>query len=132
MSPSSSTTSAPKPWAYLPGEVWWVSFDPSVGPEVIKTRPAVVVSMPFIATLDLRVVVPILTRKDTHAGYPWLIPVTPSGTSGWDRPGSADTSQLKSLSRKDRFKTPAGRLSPEDLAEVYAGIRLCLGLTDAG
>ena len=26
------------------GEVWWVSFDPSVGGEIRKTRPAVVVS----------------------------------------------------------------------------------------
>ena len=49
-----------------------------------------------------------------------------------DRLGSADTSQLKSVSRKDRFKSPLGRLSPEDLVEVYAGIRLCLGLTDNG
>ena len=26
------------------GEVWWVSFDPSVGGEVRKTRPAVIIS----------------------------------------------------------------------------------------
>ena len=131
MSPSSSTDS-PKPWAYLPGEVCWVNFDPSVGPEIMKTRPAVVVSVPFVAALDLRIVVPILTRKDDHGDYPWLIPVAPSAANGLDRLGSADTSQLKSLSRKDRFKSPTGRLSAEDLAEVYAGIRLCLGLTDAG
>ncbi len=131
MSPSSSSDS-PAPWAYLPGEVWWVSFDPAVGPEVIKTRPAVVVSVPFVAALDLRVAVPILTRKDTHGGYPWLVPIAPTAANGLDRLGSADTSQLKSLSRRDRFKTPLGRLSPEDLTEVYAGIRLCLGLTDNG
>jgi mRNA-degrading endonuclease toxin of MazEF toxin-antitoxin module len=28
----------------LRGEVWWVSFDPSLGGEVRKTRPAVIVS----------------------------------------------------------------------------------------
>ena len=103
-----------------------------VGPEIVKIRPAVVVSMPFVATLDLRIVVPILTRKDSHGGYAWLIPIAPSATNGMDRLGSADTSQLKSVSRKDRFKSPLGRLSPEDLVEVYAGIRLCLGLTDNG
>jgi mRNA interferase MazF len=28
----------------LRGEVWWVDFDPSLGGEVQKTRPAVIVS----------------------------------------------------------------------------------------
>ena len=26
------------------GEVWWVAFDPAVGSEIRKTRPAVIVS----------------------------------------------------------------------------------------
>ena len=26
------------------GEVWWVAFDPSIGGEIRKTRPAVIVS----------------------------------------------------------------------------------------
>jgi mRNA-degrading endonuclease toxin of MazEF toxin-antitoxin module len=28
----------------LRGEVWWVDFDPSLGGEIQKTRPAVIVS----------------------------------------------------------------------------------------
>jgi len=28
----------------LRGEVWWVDFDPSLGVEIQKTRPAVIVS----------------------------------------------------------------------------------------
>ena len=28
----------------LRGEVWWVNFDPSLGGEIQKTRPAVIVS----------------------------------------------------------------------------------------
>jgi mRNA interferase MazF len=28
----------------LRGEVWWVDFDPSLGSEIRKTRPAVIVS----------------------------------------------------------------------------------------
>jgi len=130
MSPSSSTDFTPP--AYLPGEVWWVSFDPAVGPEIKKVRPAVVVSAPHTLELDVRVVVPIRERKDWHARFSLLIPIDPSPTNGVTKDGSADTSQMKSVSRVDRFKGFRGRLSPEDLAEVYAGIRLCLGLTDAG
>ena len=130
MSPSSSTNFTPP--AYLPGEVWWVSFDPAAGPEINKVRPAVVVSIPQTLELDIRVVEPIREWKDWHARFPLLIPITPSATNGVTKNSSADTSQLKSVSRVDRFKGFRGRLSPEDLAEVYAGIRLCLGLTDSG
>ncbi len=107
-------------------------FDPAVGPEIKKVRPAVVVSVPLVLELDVRVVVPIRERKDWHARFPLLIPVSPTTTNGVTKDSSVDTSQLKSVSRTDRFKGFLGRLSPEDLAEVYAGIRLCLGLTDAG
>lgn len=75
---------------------------------------------------------PILERKDSHAQYPWLIPLLPSPDNGLSKLSTADTSQVKSLSRANRFKGFAGHLSPADLAEVYAGIRLCLGLTDSG
>ncbi|WP_327519023.1 type II toxin-antitoxin system PemK/MazF family toxin, partial [Pseudomonas coronafaciens] len=34
----------PRICAMLRGEVWWVEFDPSVGSEIKKTRPAVIVS----------------------------------------------------------------------------------------
>ena len=31
-------------WPMKRGEVWWVKFDPAVGSEVRKTRPALIVS----------------------------------------------------------------------------------------
>jgi len=43
------------------GEVWLVQFDPKVGEEIGKMRPAVVVNDPNIGALPLRIVVP-LTR----------------------------------------------------------------------
>jgi mRNA interferase MazF len=45
------------------GEVWDIRFDPSVGAEIQKIRPAVVISLDSIGRLPLRIVVPITEWK---------------------------------------------------------------------
>jgi mRNA interferase MazF len=40
-------------------EVWLVNFDPSVGAEIRKTRPAVVTNIAGIGRLPLQIVVPL-------------------------------------------------------------------------
>ena len=45
----------------LRGEVWWVEFDPSVGSEIRKTRPAVIVSNDTANRYTERVVVVPMT-----------------------------------------------------------------------
>ncbi len=52
------------------GEVWMVRFDPSVGAEIQKLRPAVVVNVPEVGRLPLRIVVPITDWKSTYAALP--------------------------------------------------------------
>jgi mRNA-degrading endonuclease toxin of MazEF toxin-antitoxin module len=34
----------PRTWSMKRGEVWWVEFDPSIGTEIRKTRPVVIMS----------------------------------------------------------------------------------------
>ena len=52
------------------GEVWWVAFDPAVGSEVRKRRPAVIVSNNAANRHLSRVVVVPLTSRTEHV-YPW-------------------------------------------------------------
>ncbi len=46
------------------GEIWMVRFDPSVGAEIRKIRPAVVVSLDNVGRLPLRIVVPLTDWQD--------------------------------------------------------------------
>jgi mRNA interferase MazF len=41
------------------GEVWLINLDPTVGAEIRKTRPAVIVNDDAIGALPLRVIVPL-------------------------------------------------------------------------
>ena len=47
------------------GEIWLVDFDPSIGSEIRKVRPALVVSLDSIGRLPLRLVVPIVVDPNS-------------------------------------------------------------------
>lgn len=45
------------------GEIWLVNLEPTIGAEIRKTRPAVVVSSDFIGKLPLKLVVLLPIQK---------------------------------------------------------------------
>jgi mRNA-degrading endonuclease toxin of MazEF toxin-antitoxin module len=52
------------------GEVWLVQFNPSVGAEIQKVRPAVVLSVDGVGLLPLRIVVPVTDWKPALPFFP--------------------------------------------------------------
>ncbi len=114
--------------SYLRGEVWLANFNPAIGSEIRKTRPAVIISDPNIGRLPQRIVVPI-TEWDAHyAAYPWFVRIVPSKASGLSKESGADAFAVKSISVK-RFVRRLGRLNDRDLEEIAAAIALCVGFS---
>lgn len=107
------------------GEVWDVQFDPSVGAEIQKVRPAVVVSDSAIGRLPLRIIVPITEWKSSYANYPWLINLQPKNTNGLTKESGADAFQIKSVSIS-RFVTRRGRLADAEMDDIASAIALCV------
>jgi hypothetical protein len=65
------------------GEVWLVNLDPTIGDEIKKVRPVVVVSRDAIGVLALRVVVPVSAWHDLSCCcWPCVWPPRPA----WRRP----------------------------------------------
>lgn len=103
------------------GEVWWVAFDPSVGGEIQKTRPALIVSNNGAnIALNRLIVVPLSTQ--TTKVYPGQAMVTLNG-----QPSKAMADQLTTASKK-RLRSKLGKLSPSDVAAVEGAILLHLGM----
>src|SRR5262245_40572103 len=107
------------------GEVWMVDFDPSVGAEIRKVRPAVV-SVDTVGRLPLRIVVPVTDWKPQYAQFPWFveIPVTPD--NGLVKDSGADAFQCKSVS-ESRFVRRLGEVRPDQLDAIASAIALCVG-----
>jgi len=108
------------------GEIWSVQFDPQVGQEIGKIRPALVISSNSVGRLPLRIVVPITDWKPPYAGYPWFVHLAPTGTNGLTKESGADAFQVKSVAIA-RFKTRRGRVPAKILNEVAAAVALCVG-----
>jgi len=103
------------------GEVWWIAFDPSVGGEMQKTRPAIIVSNNGAnAALNRFVVVPLTSQ--TAKVYPGQAMVTLNG-----EPRKAMADQLTTASKK-RLRSKMGELSSSDISAVEAAILLHLGI----
>lgn len=103
------------------GEVWWVSFDPSLGGEIQKTRPAVIVSNDSANSILNRVVVVPLTSKVAKL-YPGEAFVTLNGEK---RKAMAD--QIMTTS-KLRLRNLMGSLAPKDMTAIENAILLHLAM----
>jgi mRNA interferase MazF len=62
------------------GEIWLVNLDPTVGSEIRKSRPCVIVSPPELNTHLRTIIVAPMTSKGFAA--PFRVPVTHAGTKG--------------------------------------------------
>jgi len=109
------------------GDIWLINLDPTVGAEIKKTRPAIIVNDDAIGILPLKIIVPITEWKDKYAVAPWMIRLNPDAENGLDKPSAADTFQVRSLSQA-RFVQKLGKLSGVSMEKIAKALALVLSI----
>lgn len=103
------------------GEVWWVNFDPSIGGEIRKKRPAVIISNNASNKFLNRIqVVPL--SKNMEKLYPSEAAVVFEGNES-----KAMADQLATVSKARLFRR-AGVLSQEDMHKIEEAIKIQLAI----
>ena len=109
------------------GEIWLIDLEPTVGAEIRKTRPAVIVNSDALGKLPLSIIVPITDWKDHYSVAPWMVQIKPNNANGLSKVSSADCFQMRSVSQT-RFVKKLGVLESEIFKDIVEGLSAVLEL----
>ncbi len=107
------------------GDVWLITLDPTVGAEIEKTRPCVVVNDDSLGKLPLKMIVPITDWKDHFVIAPWMVKIEPTKGNGLKKDSAADCFQLRSISDL-RFVRQIGRLDDSLVEQIRNALSMVL------
>ena len=104
------------------GEIWEINLSPTIGAEIKKKRPAVIINDDAIGILPLKVIVPITEWKDRYHGAIWLVRIEPNNENMLKKQSAIDTFQIRSISTM-RFIRMIGKVPSKTLAEIKTAIK---------
>ena len=108
------------------GQIWWVDLDPTVGSEIQKPRPCVIVSSDAIRKLPVRIVVP-LTGSTPSKNSLFHVPIeindaiSLDGLAGLTKDSVANILQIRCVS-DERFKEYLAEMSADKMEEITHAI----------
>jgi mRNA interferase MazF len=107
------------------GEIWLVELNPTLGEEIQKTRPAVVVSSNMFNSVRLRIVVPITSWQPKFVDRAFMVKIAATSENGLNRDSAGNTLQIRSIST-ERFVRCLGQVASEALEEILSGLIICV------
>ena len=107
------------------GEIWQVNFDPTIGAEIQKTRPAIVISSDAVGSLPIKLVTPVTTWDSTFVGKIWLVKISPDASNGLTQDSAVDTLQIRCVDVR-RFIRKIGSVSPIVMEDIAAAVAIVI------
>ena len=104
------------------GDIWIVNLDPTVGSEIKKKRPAVIVNSDDIGKLPLKVIAPITDFKPHYISVPWFVKLEPHRKNGLKNSSVIDTFQVRSVD-ESRLIEKIGNISESEIEAVKEALK---------
>jgi len=109
------------------GEIWLVNLDPTVGAEIRKKRPCVILNDDSIGVLPLKVIAPITDFKKKFEIVPWMVKLVPDKVNNLGKVSVIDTFQVRAVAR-ERLVKRTGEISREDLERALNALKIVFGM----
>jgi len=109
------------------GEIWMINLDLTIGAEIKKTRPAIIVSDDSLGKLPLKIIVPITDWKERYEIAPWMIKIEPNSKNGLAKDSSADCFQVRSV-LQERFVKKIDNISGIIADKIKVGLSRVLSI----
>ena len=103
-------------------EIWLIDLEPTIGAEIKKTRPAIIVNDDALGRLPLKIIVPLTDWKENYAIAPWMVKITPDRINNLSKDSSADCFQVRSLS-ENRFVRRIGTVNTEAMDKLKIALK---------
>ena len=107
-------------------EIWVVNLDPTIGTEIKRTRPCVIVNDDTVGVLPLKIIVPITDYKDKFKDVPWMVTLTPGHENGLDKKSVIDLFQVLSVVA-ERLVKRVGMIGTDQMFSVKAALKVVFG-----
>ena len=108
------------------GEIWQIKLDPTIGAEINKTRPALIINTDSLGKLPLKIITPITEWKEQYDNYPWMVKIIPTNQNGLIKISAVDCFQIRSVS-VERLSAQIGSVEPEAIAQVQEAVIRAIG-----
>jgi len=86
------------------GEIWEINLNPTIGSEMQKIRPCIILNNNMVGKLPLKIVAPITDFKEYYKDIPWMVKIEPNSKNGLKKISTIDLFQVRSLSEKRLIK----------------------------
>lgn len=108
-------------------DIYWVNLDPTVGDEIKKKRPVVVLNPGHQKHLKLAIVVPVTGWKRHFDGNPFFVGIEPDSSNGLGKKSMVDCFHIRAVSH-NRFLQRIGNISKDQMSRVKKSVALILDI----
>lgn len=109
------------------GEIYWVNLDPTIGDEIKKRRPVIILNGGHDKHLKLAIVVPITAWSPYWEKNPFFVCLEPNSNNRLQKKSVVDCFQIRAISHK-RFAENIGNISNDEIHLIKKSIALILDI----
>jgi mRNA interferase MazF len=109
------------------GEIYWVNLDPTIGNEIKKRRPVVVLNGGHDKHLKLAIVVPVTAWNSYWEKNAFFVSLDPNTKNRLKKKSVVDCFQIRAVSH-NRFAEKIGKISNDETKQIKRSITLILDI----